>query len=117
MMKQSIKTLDELEGYVPPGHSGTLNHRLTTAAEGGTFELVHGCLQPGGTATTHSHANEAQVIYIVAGRAKVILGDDEPQICESTTTIQIPAGVEHYVESLGPDALELIIVYSPPISS
>lgn len=105
----------QLPAYTPPGHSGTTNVRLVDGRFNGRFELVLGRLEPGGLADRHSHAREAQVIYLRAGQARVTLGSDPPQLCGPETVIRIPPGVDHEVVSLGPETLELVIVYSPPL--
>ncbi len=106
----------QLPSYTPPGHSGTTNVRLVDGRFNGRFELVLGKLEPGGVADRHSHEREAQVVYVRAGQARVTLGSDAPQLCGPETVIRIPPGVDHEVVSLGPETLELIIVYSPPLS-
>jgi len=83
----------------------------------GRFELVHGTLAPGGVAARHKHEVEAQVVYVLAGRARVSLGAAAQEDCGPETVIRIPPGVEHEVVSLGPEALELLIVYSPPLGA
>jgi len=110
-----IARLRELSTYSPPGHSGTRNRRLVGPGFNGRFELVHGTLEPGGVAARHKHEVEAQVVYVLAGRARVSLGAAAPEECGPETVIRIPPGVEHEVVSLGPEALELLIVYSPPL--
>jgi len=116
MTREPIEKLGDIPTYAPPGHSGTTNRRLVTADEGRTFEFIHGRLEAGGTAERHAHATEYQAIYVLAGTARVILGDCDPVTCGAETVIRIPPGVEHEVTSLGPGALELLIVYAPPIS-
>lgn len=116
MAENPIERLGDIPTYTPPGHSGTTNRRLVTAAEGRTFELIHGSLEPGGTAERHAHDNEYQAIYVLAGTARVILGAGRPVMCEAETVIRIPPGIEHEVTSMGSGPLELLIVYAPPIS-
>ena len=112
-----IIRVGQLPSYTPPGHNGTTNIRLVDGRFNGKFELVLGRLEPGGVADRHSHTHESQVIYVRAGQARVTLGNDPPQICGPETVIRIPPGVEHEVVSLGPETLELIIVYSPPLAN
>jgi quercetin dioxygenase-like cupin family protein len=110
-----IIRVGQLPSYTPPGHSETTNVRLVDGRFNGKFELVLGRIEPGGIADRHSHDHAAQVIYVRAGQARVTLGNDPPQICGPETVIRIPAGVEHEVVSLGPETLDLMIVYSPPL--
>lgn len=117
MAENPIQRLDDIPAYSPPGHSGTTNRRLVDAAEGRAFELIHGRLDPGGAAARHAHGAVYQAIYVLAGAARVVLGDGAPVTCGARTVIRIPPGIEHEVTSLGPDPLELLIVYAPPLAA
>lgn len=110
-----IRCVADLPTYAPPGHSGTTNVRLVEPEFNGRFELVLGTIAPGGSAARHAHADEAQVIYVLQGRAWVALGQAPAEICGPQSVISIPAGVEHELASLGPEPLRLLIVYSPPL--
>lgn len=114
-MQKLIEHLQDLETYVPPGHDGTVNRRLTTGEFCENFELVHGTLEPGGVAHRHSHENEHQVIYVMAGAADIELGVEPSVKAQAGTVVRIPPGVEHLVTSTGSEPLELVIVYSPPL--
>ncbi len=117
MTETLIENLAELPRYAPPGHSGTENARLVTKEiAGGRFEMVHGRLQPGGHAARHHHAETFQAMFVLAGVADVALGDAPPRRCGPGDIVRIPPGLDHEVTSLGPDPLELILVYSPPLS-
>ncbi|HLI13452.1 MAG TPA: cupin domain-containing protein [Alphaproteobacteria bacterium] len=115
-LRGEIVKLADLPRYQPPGHTGTTNVLLVEASFNGHFELVLGTLDPGGEAERHHHSRESQVIYILAGQARVTLGNGEPQTCGPETVIRIPPRVDHEVVSLGPDPLRLMIVYSPPLA-
>lgn len=113
-----IENLAELPRYAPPGHSGTENARLVPPElSGGRFEMVHGRLAPGGHAARHHHDRAFQAMYLVAGAAEVALGDAAPRRCGPGDIVRIPPGLDHEVTSLGPEPLELILVYSPPVSA
>ena len=117
MTSSLIENVADLARYTPPGHSGTENARLVTAAQtGGSFEMVHGVLAPGGHASRHSHPEAFQAMYVLDGAADVVLGDRPAQRCASGDIVRIPPGLAHEVTSLGPEPLRLILVYSPPIS-
>jgi len=113
-----IENLRGLARYVPPGHSGTENARLVPKEmTGGSFEMVHGDLAPGGHASRHSHDSAFQAMFILGGAAEVVLGDGAPQRCGPGDIVRIPAGLDQEVTSIGPEALRLILVYSPPVSA
>lgn len=110
-----VEHVSEMPRYAPAGHSGTSNVRLVDRGFAGDYELVLGTIEPGGAATRHSHDKETQAMYVVAGRARVALGDAPPESHGPGTVIRIPPGLDHVVESLGPEPLQLLIVYSPPL--
>lgn len=112
----TVEHITDMPTYVPPGHSGTTNVRLVDRAFAGTFEMVLGRVEPGGVADNHHHAAEAQAIYVTGGRARVRLGDGSDGEYGPGTVFRIPPGMDHEVTSLGPDVLEVVIVYSPPLN-
>lgn len=115
-MKPYIESLSEIATYQPGNHSNTTNRRLVGAADCSDFEMVHGTIQPGGLAERHSHDIEYQAMYVLGGMAEISLGDQSPRKVGVGAVVRIPPGLTHEVISLGPDDLELLIVYSPPIS-
>jgi quercetin dioxygenase-like cupin family protein len=79
-------------------------------------DLVYGVIEPGGAAERHYHDQEFQAFLVIKGRATVSLGSEPPQECGPGHVIRIPPRVPHQVLSLGPDPLELVIVYAPRLS-
>lgn len=110
-----VEHISAMPTYEPPGHSGTSNVRLVDRRFAGDYELVLGTIEPGGTAARHSHGKESQAMYVIAGRARVALGDGPPETHGPGTIFRIPPGLDHLVESVGPEPLQLLIVYSPPL--
>ncbi|MGI9383235.1 MAG: cupin domain-containing protein [Methyloligellaceae bacterium] len=110
-----IQHIDDMESYVPPAHSRTRNVRLVEASQAGAFEMVLGRVEPGGKADKHFHASNYQAMYVVGGRAEVILGDQPAEICGPGTIVRIPPNLAHEVISLGPEPLQVVLVYSPPL--
>ncbi len=112
-----IVHIDQMTPYEPPLHAGTKNVRLVEAAEDSGFEMVLGRVEPGGVAHRHFHDASYQAMYVTGGRCEVELGDEPVQICGPGTIVRIPPGLEHKVTSLGPEPLEVVLVYSPPVST
>jgi quercetin dioxygenase-like cupin family protein len=111
-----IENLSSLDSYVPPEHFGTSNARLVSRAQtGGRFEMLHGTLQPGGHAARHTHENAFQAMFVLGGAADVVLGDAPARRCGPGDIVRIPPGLAHEVNSLGPEPLRLVLVYSPPL--
>lgn len=115
MSDDVIQHRDSLQRYTPPGHTGTVNVRLTERTFCENFEMALGRLEPGAEAHRHSHEHEHQAMYVLEGEALVALGDDDPVICGPGTIIRIPPGLDHYVRNDGSVDLELMLVYSPPL--
>lgn len=109
-----IQHLDDIATYSPPLHDGTVNRRLVDAALGAGVEVIQGRLAPGGTANRHMHRDSWQIILIQKGRARVELGDDVVREVGPGTVVRIPPMLAHYVEVLGEETLELLVIYSPP---
>lgn len=107
---------NDLDTYSPPGHAGTVNVRLFDQSFCPNFEMILGTLEPGGVADRHHHESEHQAMYVLAGTADVTLGDEAAVSCGPGSVIRLPPKVDHHVLALGPDALQLMIVYSPPLA-
>ena len=110
-----IQHLDSIATYSPPLHDGTVNRRLVEAGLGAGVEVIQGRLEPGGTASRHMHREAWQIILFQKGRARVELGDGIAQEVGPGTVVRIPPMMPHYVEILGDQAAELIVIYSPPV--
>lgn len=116
-MKPRIEAMEEIDTYSPPNHSGTTNRKLVERNDCELFEMVHGTIEPGGVAERHSHEFEYQAMYILGGTASIAFDDGPGEIAKKGCIVRIPPGTEHFVESLGPEPLQLLIVYSPPLQS
>ena len=77
--------------------------------------MILGHVAPGGEASRHYHAEEAQIVYILKGEADVALGDDPPRRCGPGTVVRIPKGLAHEVVTAGDEALECLVLYAPPL--
>ena len=115
-MKPYIEELSQIPIYQPDNHSDTTNRRLVSAEDCPGVEMVHGTIKPGGVAERHFHDTEYQAMYVLGGMAEISLGDKSPEKIVTGSVVRIPPGLSHEVKSLGPDDLELLIVYSPPLS-
>lgn len=114
-LKDLIAHEGRLSKYGPPGHTGTVNVRLTDSDFCPGFEMVLGRLEPGAEAHRHSHDVEHQAMYVLKGSALVTLGDAAPRDCGPGTIVRIPPGLDHHVLNDCDEPLELLIVYSPPL--
>lgn len=106
---------DEVPGYSPANHTGTVNKRLigpeTVGAE--HVEILLGRLEKGGAALPHAHPGIEQVCYILAGRARAEIGGQSREVGAGECCF-FPAGEEHVFTVVSDEPVELLVVYSPP---
>lgn len=113
--KPSVEYINDIETYSPPLHNGTLNRRLVPASLEAGFEMVHGTLSPGGSADRHLHETEWQVIVMLAGRARLQMGDASEIIVSAGAIIRIPPRVAHVFHVIGDKPAEVLVIYCPPL--
>jgi quercetin dioxygenase-like cupin family protein len=90
----------------------TVREGVTRAGfRGDDVLLVMNWLEPGMETNPHSHPFE-QVVYIVQGQMRFVVGDD---IIEGGpgSLIRIPPSVEHYGEPIGDEPVLNLDVFSP----
>lgn len=73
--------------------------------------LVMNWLEPGMEVNPHSHACE-QVVYVVKGRMRFVIDDEEFEI-ESGGLIRIPPNARHFGEPLGDETVLNLDIFAP----
>ncbi len=61
----------------------------------------------------HSHPNGEQVIYIIRGSGRVLVGTDVSPVREGTAVL-FPRGVVHMLHNTGPDEMKVVCFFAPP---
>jgi len=64
----------------------------------------------------HVHPAEEETIYCTAGRGRIVTSDGVAEV-EPGVVVHVPPGTFHATEADGPDALELLCLFSPPVVS
>jgi quercetin dioxygenase-like cupin family protein len=64
----------------------------------------------------HVHPAEEETIYCAAGRGRIVTPDGVAEV-EAGVVVHVPPGTPHATESDGPEPLELICIFSPPVVS
>jgi len=63
----------------------------------------------------HAHENSEEVLFLISGRAKLVIeGEGEWEIGPETAFYS-PIGVKHRLENIGDEPLKLVWVYCPPL--
>jgi quercetin dioxygenase-like cupin family protein len=73
--------------------------------------LAFTTLEPGHAPYPHSHPHE-QIVYILSGRARFTVGDEE-RVVGPGEMLVIPSGVEHWAETVGDEAVVDLSIFSP----
>lgn len=69
---------------------------------------------PGSRPPGHVHPAEEETIYCVAGRGRIVSPDDTAELTPGVV-VHVTPGTFHATESDGPDDLELLCVFTPPV--
>jgi mannose-6-phosphate isomerase-like protein (cupin superfamily) len=69
---------------------------------------------PGSAPPGHVHDAEEEVIYVVAGHGELRTADGSAPL-EPGTCVYVPIGLHHATASFGPEPLELVTAFSPPV--
>jgi mannose-6-phosphate isomerase-like protein (cupin superfamily) len=70
---------------------------------------------PGGSAPPgHLHETEEEVIYVVSGHGELVTSEESVPL-EPGNCVYVPIGLFHATVSHGPEPLELVTAFSPPV--
>ena len=83
--------------------------RQVFTGEGAT--LAWTTLDPGHTPRPHSHHFE-QIVYIVSGRVRFVVGDDEVELGPGGMLV-VPPDVEHFAETIGDEPCVDLSIFTP----
>lgn len=70
---------------------------------------------PGSRPEGHVHPAEEETIYCAAGRGRIVTPDGTAEI-EPGVVVHVTPGTPHATESDGPEPLELVCIFSPPVT-
>jgi quercetin dioxygenase-like cupin family protein len=70
--------------------------------------------EPGARPDGHVHMAEEETVYCVAGRGRLVCAEDKAELGPGVAVF-IPAGTFHSTESDGPEKLELLCIFTPPV--
>jgi len=70
---------------------------------------------PGGVIGRHLHAKEIETVYVLAGQSVLTLGDADFAFAVGQV-VAIPAGLEHALRNTGRETVELLCIFTPPLT-
>ena len=70
------------------------------------------CFEPGQEQTPHAHQGSDKVYYVLQGKGRVRVGQEERELGEGAIALA-PSGSEHSVKNPGPGRLVLLVFMAP----
>jgi quercetin dioxygenase-like cupin family protein len=70
---------------------------------------------PDGVIGRHLHAQEIETVYVLAGQSVLTLGDADYPFAVGQV-VAIPAGLEHALRNTGAETVELLCIFTPPLT-
>ena len=106
---------DDIAGYHPANHTGTLNKRLIGPDTVGArqIEVLLGQIRQGQGALPHAHPGIEQVCYLLEGRAVAEVGGQRQELGPGDCCF-FPADAMHSFTVVGDAPVRVLVVYSPP---
>jgi quercetin dioxygenase-like cupin family protein len=71
---------------------------------------------PGSRPEGHVHSAEEETIYCTAGRGRIVTPDETADVGPGVV-VHVSPGTFHATEADGPEPLELLCLFSPPVVS
>ena len=106
---------DEVQGYHPANHVGTLNKRLigreTVGAE--QLEVVLGTIEKGKGALPHAHPGIEQVCYMIQGRARAEVAGESCELGPGDCCF-FPPDIPHVFTVTSDEPVKVLVIYAPP---
>ena len=107
---------DEIAGYHPANHTGTLNKRLIGPETVGArhLEVLVGTVGAiGSGALAHMHPGIEQVCYMLEGRAVAEVGGQRQELHPGDSCF-FPADAMHTFTVVSDEPVRVLVIYSPP---
>jgi mannose-6-phosphate isomerase-like protein (cupin superfamily) len=115
MAKRYFVSMNDVEGYHPANHTGTVNHRLISPETVGSqrIELLHGTVSKGQGALPHAHPDIDQICYVLAGRALAEVDGQKKEMGPGDCCF-FPAKMPHIFTAISEEPVKVLVIYSPP---
>jgi mannose-6-phosphate isomerase-like protein (cupin superfamily) len=96
-------------------HAGSQPEKFfkTTLWQGEHVMVGLNCLEPGQTQKVHAHDGADKFYFVLSGRGKFTVGDEEREAGEGMLVIA-PSGIPHGVTNAGQERLSLLVTIAPP---
>ena len=89
--------------------------QLMTPASNPHASISRVQVPPGGIIGWHQHATQIETVYVLAGASTLTLGETSTSFA-SGQIVAIPATIRHTLVNDGAETVELLCIFTPPIS-
>jgi quercetin dioxygenase-like cupin family protein len=95
-------------------HAGSQPEKFykTTLWQGEHVMVGLNCLEPGQTQKTHAHSGADKFYFVLEGRGKFTVGDEEKDAAAGSLVVA-PSGVPHGVTNNAHERLSLLVTIAP----
>jgi uncharacterized RmlC-like cupin family protein len=119
MKKSCVVREADVAPYHPANHTGTANRRLIGPETVGAsqMEVLLGVIEKNQGAMPHAHPGIEQAGYMLAGRARVEIGEGagiEVTDVGPGDCIFFPADIKHRFTVTSDEPVRLLVMYAPP---
>ncbi len=90
-----------------------LNPSILGSESNVQYSLAHGTILIGEKTTRHRLRSSSEVYFVLAGRARISVNDDEVEV-ESGSLVYVPPKAMQYVENIGDSDLQYLVICNPP---
>ena len=97
-----------------PGQIECFSRDLVTSTENEEMSAHHLRIEPGGEFTSHSHARETEIHFVISGRGQALIGDQWTEVVPGDVALALP-GIDHALRNPNPEPLFILCVFSPPL--
>jgi len=96
-------------------HAGSQPEKFykTTLWQGEQAMVGLNCLEPGQTQTVHAHQDADKFYFVLQGRGKFTVGEEEREAGAGTLVVA-PSGIAHGVTNSANERLSLLVTIAPP---
>ncbi|MBB1633354.1 cupin domain-containing protein [Cupriavidus sp. UME77] len=107
--------VEDVPGYHPANHVGTLNRRIIGRENVGAtqLEVIHGTIERGKGALPHAHPGIEQVCYVLEGRARAEVNGQSRELGPGDCCF-FPAKAMHVFTVISDEPVKLLVIYAPP---
>lgn len=111
----SVIEVKDVEGFCPPKYTKTDSRPLISPRIMGSknFVLVFNKIEPGGGVKVHEHDAE-HGYFVMRGKMVLKINSEEREVSPGSV-VYIPPNVRHGLKSIGEEALQLFMIYAPPM--